>query len=61
MEKEKKEKKERKNQITFNYIEEFKTNIENPTEMDLKEIFNEKFYNYIKKKENRLFGGCNFE
>jgi len=35
--------------------------IENPTEMDLKEIFNEKFYNYIKKKENRLFGCCNFE
>lgn len=45
----------KRQKITFNYIEIFKTNIPNPTEEDLKEIFNKKFYEYIKKKELRIF------
>ena len=45
----------KRQKITFNYIEIFKTNIPNQTEEDLKEIFNKKFYEYIKKKELRIF------
>ena len=47
--------KSKRKKITFNYIEIFKTNISNPTEEDLKEIFNKKFYDYIKKKETRIY------
>ncbi len=51
-------KKEKYNDITFIYTEEFKTT--SPvTKEELKRIFNIKYYNYIKKKENKIFGGCN--
>lgn len=52
--KEKKNKKGKKiNYIRFNYSEEFITNIENPTKEDLKNIFNKKYFNYIRRLENR--------
>ena len=41
------------NYIRFNYSEEFITNIENPTKEDLKNIFNKKYFKYIKRIENR--------
>lgn len=48
--------------INFNYIEEFKTNLQTtPTEKELKTIFNKKYFNYIKRKEKRNLGGCIFE
>lgn len=50
-----KENRSKRQKVTFNYIEIFKTNISNPMEEDLKEIFNKKFYEYIKKKELRIF------
>lgn len=52
--KEQKNKKGKKiNYIRFNYSEEFITNIENPTKEDLKNIFNKKYFNYIRRLENR--------
>ena len=55
---EKKNKKGKKiNYINFNYSEEFITNIENPTKEDLKNIFNKKYFNYIRRLENRSLGG----
>ena len=52
---EKKNKKGKKiNYTKFNYSEEFITNIENPTKEDLKNIFNRKYFKYIKKIENRI-------
>ena len=44
--------KEKKNQ-KFIYSKQYITNIENPTKEDLKNIFNKKYFNYIKKIENR--------
>ena len=41
----------------FNYIEEFKTAKKNTTEEELKMIFNKKYFNYIKRRENRILGG----
>ena len=56
---EKKNKKGKKiNYTKFNYIEEFITNIENPTKEDMKNIFNKKYFNYIRRLENRSLGGC---
>lgn len=56
--KEKKNKKGKKiNYINFNYSEEFITNIETPTKEDLKNIFNKKYFNYIRRLENRSLGG----
>lgn len=47
--KEQKDKKGKKiNYIRFNYSEEFITNIEKPTKEDLKNIFNKKYFNYIR-------------
>ena len=55
--KEKKNKKGKKiNYIRFNYSEEFITNMENPTKEDLKNIFNKKYFNYIRRLENRSLG-----
>ena len=55
---EKKNKKGKKiNYIRFNYSEEFITNIETPTKEDLKNIFNKKYFNYIRRLENRSLGG----
>ena len=46
---EKKNKKGKKiNYTKFNYSEEFITNIEKPTKEDLKNIFNKKYFNYIR-------------
>ena len=42
----------------FIYTEEFKTTSPT-TKEELQKIFNIKYYNYIKKKENKIFGGCN--
>ena len=56
---EKKNKKGKKiNYTKFNYSEEFITNIENPTKEDLKNIFNKKYFNYIRRLENHSLGGC---
>lgn len=41
----------------FIYKEEFKTTKENTTEDELKVIFNKKYFNYIKRVENRFLGG----
>lgn len=55
---EKKNKKGKKiNYTKFNYSEEFITNIETPTKEDLKNIFNKKYFNYIRRLENRSLGG----
>ena len=55
---EKKNKKGKKiNYINFNYSEEFITNIDPPTKEDLKNIFNKKYFNYIRRLENRSLGG----
>lgn len=40
--------------ISFNYSETFKTDKENPTEEELKAIFNKKYFKYIKRIENRI-------
>ena len=55
-----KNKKEKK-KTNFNYSEEFITLIPNPAEQELKAIFNKKYFNYIKRKEKRVLGSCNFE
>ena len=46
----------KKNAILI-YTEEFKTTSPT-TKEELQRIFNIKYYNYIKKKENKIFGGC---
>lgn len=46
------EKKIKKTKVNYIYEEEFKTNKMDLTMNDLKEIFNRKYYNYIKRKEN---------
>lgn len=52
--KEKKNKKGKKiNYVNFRFSEEFITNIENLTKEDLKIIFNKKYFNYIRRLENR--------
>lgn len=57
--KEQKNKKGKKiNYAKFRFSEEFITNIENPTKEDLKNIFNKKYFNYIRRLENRSLGGC---
>lgn len=55
-----KNKKERK-KINYNYSEKFITREPNPTEEQLKAIFNKKYFNYIKRTCKRMLGGCNFE
>ena len=45
----------------FIYKEEFKTTKENTTEDELKEIFNKKYFNYIKRIENRFLEGLQNE
>lgn len=53
-----KNKKENK-KIIYIYKEEIKTNSFNPTEKDLIEIFNKKYFKIIMKIEKNIFGGCN--
>lgn len=48
--------KNKKKIVRFIYKEEFKTNIPNPDNLYLKNIFNNKYFLYIKKLENRNFG-----
>ena len=43
--------------INYTYTEEFKTSKKNPTENELKEIFNKKFYKTIMKIEKSTIGG----
>ena len=38
----------------FNYREEFKTDNENPTDEELKIIFNKKYFKYLKRVINRF-------
>ena len=45
----------------FIYKEELKTTKENTTEAELKEIFNKKYFNYIKRVKNRFLGGLQNE
>jgi len=45
----------------FIYHEKFKTIIPNPTEQDLKHLFNKKYFLFIKKNENRILRGCKIE
>jgi len=48
--------------IKFIYTEEYKTSTDTkPTEKELKKIFNQKYFKYIKRKEKRNLGGCIFE
>lgn len=47
-----------KSKIIYTYTEEIKTNVENPTEEELINIFNEKFFKTIMKIEKENFGGC---
>ena len=47
------EKNKKINYMKFIFSEEFITNIENPTKEDLKNIFNKKYFNYIRRLENR--------
>ncbi len=54
-----KNKKENKKTI-FNYSEEFITSTPNPTEEELKIIFNKKYFNYIKRTRKRMLRNCNF-
>lgn len=56
-----KNKKENKKKNITNYVysENFKTNLESPTEEDLIRIFNEKFFKTIIKIEKSTSGGCN--
>ena len=55
--KEKKNKKRKKiNYIEFRFSEEFITSLENATKEDLKNIFNKKYFNYIKRIEARKSG-----
>lgn len=42
------------NYIKFIFSEEFKVKVENPTEKYLKNIFNKKYFNYIKRLENKI-------
>ncbi len=39
--------------IDFNYLEEFITNTKKTTSDDLKKIFNQKYFKYIKRIENK--------
>ncbi len=47
--------------VKVNYIitEEFKTTKPNLSEKELKEIFNKKYFEYIKRQETRLFNKDN--
>ena len=48
--------------IKFIYTEEYKTSTNTkPTEKELKKIFNQKYFKYIKRKEKRILGGHIFE
>ena len=49
------------NKTIFICKEELKTIKENTTEAELKEIFNKKYFNYIKRIENRFLGGLQNE
>lgn len=51
-----------KEKRTINYVceEEYKTSKLEITNEELSVIFNKKFYNYIKKKENSLLESCNY-
>lgn len=51
-----------KEKRTINYVceEKYKTSKLEITNEELSVIFNKKFYNYIKKKENSLLEGCNY-
>ena len=51
----------KKKKINFNYSEEFITKSPNPTEEQLKDIFNKKYFSYIRRTYKRKFGGCNFD
>ena len=55
-----KNKKEKK-KTNFNYSEEFITSTPNPREEQLKAIFNKKYFDYIKRIENRMFWSSNFD
>lgn len=52
--------KKEKKKTNFNYSEEFITRAPDPTEEQLKAIFNKKYFNYIKRTRKRMLGGCNF-
>lgn len=48
--------------IKFIYTEEYKTSTNTkPTEVELKTIFNKKYFIYIKRKEKRNLENCMFE
>ena len=52
--------KKEKKKTNFNYSEEFISRMTNPTEQELKTIFNKKYFNYIKRNEKRKLGSYNF-
>lgn len=49
----------KENKCNYLYSEEFKTNKENVSEEELKNIFNKKFFKTIIKIEKSTFEGCN--
>ena len=50
----KNKKEEKYIKTNFNYKEEYKTDIKNLNEEELKIIFNKKYFQYIKNQENRF-------
>lgn len=45
----------KKDRIKYIVTNEFKTNKPNPTEKELKDIFNKKYFKYIMRQEKNLF------
>ncbi len=45
----------KKRKVKFIVTNEFKTNKPNPTEKELKDIFNKKYFKYIIRQEKNLF------
>lgn len=52
--------KKNKKEVEYICTEEYNTT-KKLSEEELKVIFNKKYFNYIKRLENRMLGGCNFE
>ena len=49
--------KNKKGKLNFNYQEEFITPKENISKEELKIIFNQKYFNYLKRIERRKYEG----
>lgn len=45
----------KKRKVNYIFTQKFKTNKPNPTEEELKAIFNRKYFKFIMKREKNLF------